>query len=89
MGATINPLDKENTVKAIKVSFLQSTARKPLRMKADDGEGHSIIESYDYIDADLQAAELAKKLTKKLGWKEYQLISGSYKNDWYFVQLEK
>ena len=81
MGATINPLDKENTVKAIKVSFIQSTARKPLRMKADDGEGHSITESYDYIDADLQAA--------KLGWKEYQLISGSYKNDWYFVQLEK
>lgn len=76
-------------MKAIKVSVIQSTARKPLRMKADDGEGHSITESYDYIDADLQAAELAKKLTKKLGWKEYQLISGSYKNDWYFVQLEK
>ena len=89
MGATINPLDKENTMKAIKVSFIQSTARKPLRMKADDGEGHSITESYDYIDADLQAEELAKKLTKKLGWKPYQLISGSYKFEWYFVQLEK
>lgn len=76
-------------MKAIKVSFIQSTARKSLRMKADDGEGHSITESYDYIDADLQAAELAKKLIKKLEWKEYQLISGSYKNDWYFVQLEK
>ena len=76
-------------MKAIKVSFLQSTARKPLRLKATDGEGHSITESYDYIDADLQAEELAKKLTKKLGWKPYQLISGSYKNEWYFVQLEK
>ncbi len=89
MGATLNPLDKENNVKAIKVSFIQSTARKSLRMKADDGEGHSITESYDYIDADLQAAELAKKLTKKLGWKPYPMISGSYKNEWYFVQLEK
>lgn len=89
MGATINPLDKENTVKAIKVSFIQSTARKPLRMKADDGEGHSITESYDYIDADQQAQDLAEKLQKKLGWKPYQLISGSYKNEWYFVQLEK
>lgn len=76
-------------MKAIKVSFIQSTARKPLRMKADDGEGHSITESYDYIDADLQAEELAKKLTKKFGWKPYPLISGSYKNEWYFVQLEK
>lgn len=75
-------------MKAIKVSFIQSTARKPLRMKADDGEGHSIIESYDHIDADQQAQNLAEKLTKKLGWKEYQLISGSYKNDWYFVQVE-
>lgn len=54
-------------MKAIKVSFLQSTARKPFRMKADDGEGHSLTESYDHIDADLQAAELAKKLTKKIG----------------------
>lgn len=89
MGATINPLDKENNVKAIKVSFIQSTARKPLRMKADDGEGHSITESYDYIDADQQAQDLAEKLQKKLGWKPYQLISGSYKNEWYFVQLEK
>lgn len=76
-------------MKAIKVSFIQSTARKPLRMKADDGEGHSITESYDYIDADQQAQDLAEKLQKKLGWKPYQLISGSYKNEWYFVQLEK
>lgn len=76
-------------MKAIKVSFIQSTARKPLRIKADDGEGHSITESYDYIDADQQAQDLAEKLQKKLGWKPYQLISGSYKNEWYFVQLEK
>lgn len=89
MGATINPLDKENNVKAIKVSFIQSTARKPLRMKADDGEGHSLTESYDYIDADQQAQDLAEKLQKKLGWKPYPMISGSYKNEWYFVQLEK
>jgi len=76
-------------MKAIKIKFLQTSAKRPCRLQASDGEGHSITESYDYIDADLQAAELAKKLTKKLGWKEYQLISGSYKNDWYFVQLEK
>lgn len=76
-------------MKAIKVSFIQSTARKPLRMKADDGEGRSLTESYDYIDADQQAQDLAEKLQKKLGWKPYQLISGSYKNEWYFVQLEK
>lgn len=76
-------------MKAIKVSFIQSTARKPLRIKADDGEGHSLTESYDYIDADQQAQDLAEKLQKKLGWKPYQMISGSYKNEWYFVQLEK
>lgn len=76
-------------MKAIKVSFIQSTASRPCRLRADDGEGHSLTESCDYIDADLQAAELAKKLTKKLGWKPYPRISGSYKNEWYFVQLEK
>ena len=64
MGATINPLDKENNVKAIKFLLFRALLASPLRMKADDGEGHSVTESYDYIDADLQAEELAKKLTK-------------------------
>lgn len=74
-------------MKAIKVSFLQSTASRPCRLRATNGEGYSITEAYDYIDADQQALELAKKLIKKLEWKPCKLEIGSYKNDWYVVQI--
>ena len=75
-------------MKAIKVSFLQTTASRPCRLRATDGEGHSLTEPYDYIDADEQALNLAKKLIKKLEWKPCKLEIGSYKNDWYIVQIE-
>lgn len=74
-------------MKAIKVSFLQTTANKQCRLRATDGEGHCLTEPYDYIDADQQAFELAKKLIKKLEWKPYPLAIGSYKNDWYVTQI--
>lgn len=74
-------------MKAIKVSFLQTTANKPCRLRATDGEGHSLTEPYDYINPDQQPFELAKKLIKKLEWKPYPLAIGSYKNDWYVVQI--
>ena len=75
-------------MKAIKVSFLQTTASRPCRLRADDGEGHSLTESYDYLDADEQALNLAKKLIKKLEWSPCKLEIGKYKNDWYIVQIE-
>ena len=75
-------------MKAIKVSFLQATASRPYCLRADDGEGHSLTEPYDYIDADEQAFELAKKLIQKLEWKPCKLEIGSYKNDWYVVQIK-
>lgn len=76
-------------MKAIKVSFVQATNSRPVRLRATDGEGHSLTESYDYEDADAQALALAKKLISKLEWKPYPLAVGSYKNDWYIVQIEK
>lgn len=75
-------------MKAIKVSFLQATVSRQARLRADDGEGHSLTESYDYLDADEQALNLAKKLIKKLEWKPCKLEIGSYKNDWYVVQIK-
>ena len=77
-------------MKAIKVSFVQATNKRPVRLRATDGEGHSLTQSYDYyVNIDEQAFELAKKLIKKLEWKPYQLSIGSYKNDWYVTQIMK
>ena len=75
-------------MKAIKVSFLQATVSRQARLRADDGEGHSLTESYDYINADKQALNLAKKLIKKLEWSPCKLEIGKYKNNWYIVQIE-
>lgn len=75
-------------MKAIKVSFLQTTATKQARLRATDGEGHSLTEPYDFENADLQALNLAKKLIKKLEWKPYQLQIGSFKGEWFVVQSE-
>lgn len=74
-------------MKAIKIVFLQTTVSSPCRLRADDGEGHSLTEPYEYIDIDEQAFELAKKLIKKLEWRPCKLAIGSYKNDWYVVQI--
>lgn len=75
-------------MKAIKVSFVQATNKRPCRLRATDGEGHSLTETYNYENIDQQAFELAKKLIKKLEWKPHNLAMGSYKNDWYIVQIE-
>lgn len=75
-------------MKAIKVSFLQATPSRQARLRADDGEGHSLTETYDYINIDEQALNLAKKLIKKLEWKPCKLEIGSYKNDWYVVNTD-
>lgn len=75
-------------MKAIKISFLQTSATRGARLRATDGEGHCLTEPYDYIDADQQAFELAEKLIKKLEWKPYSLAMGSFKNDWFVVQVE-
>jgi hypothetical protein len=75
-------------MKAIKVSFLQATGSRPCRLRATDGDGHSLTQTYEYIDADEQAFELAKALIKKLEWRPCKLEIGSYKNDWYVVQTD-
>ncbi len=74
-------------MKAIKVSFLHATNRRPCRLRATDGEGHSLTETYEYIDADQQAFELAKKLIKNWSGSPRKLAIGTYKNEWYIVQF--
>ena len=87
MGAPLNLLIRSTKVKAIKIKFVPTSNKRPARLRADVCEGHSLTETYDYIDLDQQAFELAKKLIKKLEWKEFPLAIGSYKNDWYVTQI--
>ena len=75
-------------MKAIRVRFCQPTETKPARLKADDGEGHIHQEAYDYENAEQQAQSVAEKLRDRSRWKPNCLVGGSYKNDWYFVQIE-
>lgn len=52
-------------MKAIKIKFVPTSNKRPARLRADDGEGHSLTENYTYDNLDQQAFELAKKLIKK------------------------
>lgn len=59
-------------MKAIKIKFVPTSNKRPARLRADDGEGHSLTETYDYIDLDQQAFELAKKLIKNSSGRNFR-----------------
>jgi len=75
-------------MKTIKTTYLGPTNHRGSRIKATDGGGHSftIPCHYGLSGADVHA-KAAIKLCKKMGWKG-TLVSGSYKNDYYFNFIE-
>jgi hypothetical protein len=56
-------------MKAIKTKYLGPTNTKGARIKASDGNGNSIIISWDYeLDTDFNHVAAAVSLCEKMGW---------------------
>lgn len=75
--------------KAITTKYIGPTDRRGARIKASDGDGNSLTQSYDYGASDGERhAQVAKALAEKMGWPG-TLIGGSTKqgNVWVFVSV--
>ena len=77
-------------MKAITTKYLGPTNSRGSRIKASDGDGHSVTISYDYSLSghDKVYAKAAYALCTKMNWNTSGLIGGGTKEGMVFVFAE-
>lgn len=76
-------------MKLIRVQFLQATVTSPSRLRADNGEKHSVTVPYDYIDLEKQTDQLAETFCKRFYPEMTVRKVGTYKGQTFFELSSK
>jgi hypothetical protein len=77
-------------MRIIKTHYLGPTDTRGSRIKADDGEGNSILQPWGHqYDSGANHHAAAQALIAKMRWPVEIQAYGTYKNDFYFVLKPK